>query len=335
MQPHSLSNESASYGNNGIVSGDEVIPPQFDPTVPHASNTSYRIYPFQPSFTPFPGGLPEGGGEGRYPICGGLHPTEATLEGPVRPDRPILDNEEENDGQAGWRQGGLEGLRFSASVVGWPRQDPLSVLTGVDPVTMALRRRRQQEQNGEPATPLSPRTLQAAMRAAAGVGFGMSENPLHHLTVDDVLAPVPLALTWYPTPAPHTILHGDRKRQDEEGPEEGPMRKKHRVQAADEVMASLPQPGNPPGVMGCFPDGNFAGAVQSETAQPPVPCGLPLFTPTNNELELEQSAPVQQLSLIGRGSAEDGAQGNRAGMTGKRQRDENVFEFVTRGPRFH
>ncbi|KPA78184.1 hypothetical protein ABB37_06351 [Leptomonas pyrrhocoris] len=79
-----------------------------------------------------------------------------------------------------------------------------------DPITAALARQQQQLYNGEPRSPLSPRTLQALCSASAE---GRQHSFLAQLTPDDVLAPPPLALTWYPAVPPGVTQHPNRKRR--------------------------------------------------------------------------------------------------------------------------
>ncbi|KPI89567.1 hypothetical protein ABL78_1335 [Leptomonas seymouri] len=85
-----------------------------------------------------------------------------------------------------------------------------SCYSSMDPITAALARRQQQLYQGGPRSPLSPRTLQALCNASAE---GRRSSFLAQLTPDDVLAPPPLALTWYPPVPPGETQHADRKRR--------------------------------------------------------------------------------------------------------------------------
>jgi hypothetical protein len=93
---------------------------------------------------------------------------------------------------------------------------PLATTSGyptvVDPITAALARQQQQLFRGEPRSPLSPRTLQALCSASAE---GRHLNFLAQLTPEDVLAPPPLALTWYPSVPPGVTQHAERKRRSD------------------------------------------------------------------------------------------------------------------------
>ena len=80
---------------------------------------------------------------------------------------------------------------------------------GMDPITAALARQQQQLYRGEPRSPLSPHTLKALCSASME---GRHHDYLAQLTPEDVLAPVPLALTWYPSVPSNVTLHADRKR---------------------------------------------------------------------------------------------------------------------------
>ncbi|CAG9573345.1 hypothetical protein LMJF_21_0590 [Leishmania major strain Friedlin] len=83
------------------------------------------------------------------------------------------------------------------------------VTSPVDPITAALARQQQQQKRGEPRSPLSSRTLQALYAACAE---GRYSSFITQLTADDVLAPPPLALTWYPSVPAGTTRFADRKR---------------------------------------------------------------------------------------------------------------------------
>ncbi|CAM38845.2 hypothetical protein, unknown function [Leishmania braziliensis MHOM/BR/75/M2904] len=78
-----------------------------------------------------------------------------------------------------------------------------------DPITAALARQNQQQHRGESRSPLSSRTLQALYAACAE---GRRSSFLAQLTADDVLAPPPLALTWYPSVPSGVTKFADRKR---------------------------------------------------------------------------------------------------------------------------
>ncbi|KAG5505697.1 hypothetical protein JKF63_05032 [Porcisia hertigi] len=85
----------------------------------------------------------------------------------------------------------------------------LNLGLAADPITAALARQQQQQRRGEPRSPLSPHTLQALCTASAE---GRQSRFLAQLTADDVFAPPPLALTWYPSAPPGITKYAERKR---------------------------------------------------------------------------------------------------------------------------
>ncbi|CCW63790.1 unnamed protein product [Phytomonas sp. EM1] len=287
MQQHFWSCGPSNYNANKIVGEDEAVPQWDDSIPPQVGNTLYSIYPAQQPFTQPPGDVPEGSSQGLDTSYGTHNPTEAASGRPVKWDPTVLDNEEENEeGHAGRWWDRPDGLHLSAFAVGSLKPDARSLLSGANPVVMAFLQRRQQEISREPT---SPRTLR-------------------HRGIDGVLAPVPLALTWYPaaecgTPPP----------RGHEAPPVAATRKRGRPSPDEEDLPyRSPLKRTPARVGGCTEDAGHETAASSGPGMPPP-----------------QSLP------IGGGAAKDEAQWDRARIATKRQREENVFEYVTRGPRFN
>ncbi|KAK7200193.1 hypothetical protein NESM_000070400 [Novymonas esmeraldas] len=204
---------------------------------------------------------------------------------------------------------------------------PRCVASSLDPVTAALARQQQQQFRGEPRSPLSPRTLQALYAASAE---GRHSAFLAQLTADDVLAAPPLALTWYPSVPAGVTKHADRKRAVD-GTSVAAMHEHEESMLAEEEGVAQDAVGPP--VASAAPP---LRRQRLEEAVAPLPLPLP---PSAAPALVAAHAPPP---VVG-----DGAQGDSAAaacaspdaarmapsVPRKRDRDERVFEFLTRGRR--
>lgn len=231
--------------------------------------------------------------------------------------------------------------------------------TPVDPVTAALARQRQQLHRGEPRSPLSPHTLAALCGASAE---GRHRDFLSQLTAEDVLAPPPLALTWYPDVPPDVTLHPERKRTagdvvahtmarhevDRLAEEEtrggggdgvhcaSDMQLQPRQRLRTDPLSSF-QPGTASAAAG-------AAAAASATLQDGP---SPDAAPQDDWLTTEASAAAgdkgegrADVAATGTAAGEDGLEGDRplprrSDAHRKRERSERVYEFPSHGRRLN
>ncbi|KAG5479383.1 hypothetical protein LSCM1_04643 [Leishmania martiniquensis] len=197
-----------------------------------------------------------------------------------------------------------------------------------DPITAALARQQQQQQRGESCSPLSPRTLQALCAASAA---GRYPSFLAQLTADDVLAPPPLALTWYPSVPPGVTRFADRKRTAE-GLMVTAMHQHEKSRIAEEYSATEISTGAVPPLRRLRTEEFEIPRVE---LQPPlssssVPASVRTRIPPPG-VHLEGNLAKMEDSAAAAGTS--AAAGVHANAHRKRDRDERVYEYLSHGRR--
>lgn len=253
---------------------------------------------------------------GGYATGGSHHRPNLTISLPPTEDPPLWRNEEEEDEEsatavrAGTQQKRDASVHLHPAIVASRQRLHPDYSSGhtLDPVTAALLRQHQQVLLGEPRSPLSPCTLQALYAATAR---GCQGDLLSRLTADDVLAPPPLALTWYPPVEAGTTSHEGRKR--------------------DAAAAML------------GPQAETRGPCRGISAEEPDAIRRRME-------DYKKEEELQVLHVAEPGDTMDSVGDTTAGVTagsatgpsmscwcsgGKRRREDCVYEFETKGPRLN
>ncbi|KAG5480148.1 hypothetical protein CUR178_06201 [Leishmania enriettii] len=199
-----------------------------------------------------------------------------------------------------------------------------------DPITAALARQQQQQYRGEPRSSLSPRTLQALCAASTE---GRYPSFLAQLTADDVLAPPPLALTWYPAVHTGVTKFADRKRAAD-GSTVTAMHQHEKSKMVEEEYdtTEMTSTGAAPPLRRLRTEDLD---IPSMELHPPAPsssapaslrtCMLPLGALSEGcATKLDDSAAAAGTS---------GARCAHASAPRKRDRDERVYEYLSHGRR--
>ncbi|GET88294.1 hypothetical protein, unknown function [Leishmania tarentolae] len=202
-----------------------------------------------------------------------------------------------------------------------------------DPITAALARQQQQQNRGEPRSPLSSRTLQALYAAYAE---GRYSSFITQLTADDVLAPPPLALTWYPSVPAGVTRFADRKRAADSLTVEAMQQHERSMLAEEEahgISEMIPTSDGPPLRLPRTEEFAVSGAelpppLESPSVSAPIgTCTLPPGRYTQGGAT-KRSDSTDAASASGAAAADMRAYAHR-----KRDRDERVYEYLSHGRR--
>lgn len=221
----------------------------------------------------------------------------------------------------------------------------------VDPITAAIARQQQQLYRGEPRSPLSPHTLQALCSASA---VGNHSSFLSQLTPEDVLAPPPLALTWYPSVPPGVTQHADRKRTVDGLAVQAMARHElDRLAEEDATDTRATSMYDDPGATDVplqplrRPRKDLSTDDSSSTvATNAAAAALPVWTQNTAQSSTTlRRAPSEDLSAVVAAREEAGGDGRDSADAGrhpvhpeahrKRERGERVYEFISHGRRLN
>lgn len=204
------------------------------------------------------------------------------------------------------------------------------VTSHVDPITAALACQQQQQNRGEPRSPLSSRTLQALYAAYTE---GRYSSFITQLTADDVLAPPPLALTWYPSVPAGVTRFGDRKRTADSltvtamGQHEKSMLEEEAHGVAEMTSTGAAPPLRRPRTEEVSVPGAEA---QAPSASSSVPASVGACIPPLGIYTEECATKRSDSADAVRASA---AADTHATAHRKRDRDERVYEYLSHGRR--